>query len=308
MLVPPDGGVDGVFTASNVLAGTTFALLGIVVLGRASGLGAAVLAGLGLVAVATIVASVLFAYTPLQRPAVPAIGVIAGLLLANLVQGWALLLARVRPDPLPPPGEDIDRSELDIAYNVDTFDDESTTELARGDENTALERKARTAAKLLTGFYVAVAGILVVSSLTIVIPDTRYFWGEVVIAYLVSAICVLRGRTLDDRVHATVFFVAGFVIAAGLSVEMVVAMDSNLTRLVSIVLSGMVLVAFGVGGLLLSERVSTEEGAVVKPLSARLLGRIELGEKTAIFVVVLLALWTTRLFAFMRELDLSFLK
>ena len=43
-------------------------------------------------------------------------------------------------------------------------------------------------------------------------------------------------------------------------------------------------------------------------MSARLLGRIELGEKTAIFVVVLLALWTTRLFAFMRELDLSFLK
>lgn len=308
VLIPPDGGADGVFTAANVLTGAIFTLLGVTILGRASGLGAAVLAGLGLVAAATIVASVLFAYTPLQRPAIPAIGVIAGLLLANFVQGWALLLARVRPDPLPPPGEDIDRSELDIAYNVDTFDDESTTELARGDENTALERKARTAAKLLTGFYVAVAGILVVSSLTIVIPDTRYFWGEVAIAFLVSLICVLRGRTLDDRVHATVFFVAGFIIAAGLAVEMVIAMDSNVSRLAVIVISSVVLVAFGAGGLLLADRVSTEEGAIAKPLSARLLGRIELGEKTAIFVVVLLALWTTRLFAFMRELDLSFLK
>lgn len=308
VLIPPDGGVDGAFTASNVLTGAIFTLLGVSILGRASGLGAAVLAGLGLSSAAVVVASALFAYTPLGRPAIPAIGVIAGLLLANWAQGWALMLARVRPDPLPPPGEDIDRSELDVAYHVDTFDDETTTELGRGDENTALERKARTAAKLLTGFYVAVAGILVVSALTILVPRTHYFWGEVVIAVLVSLICVLRGRTLDDRVHATVFFVAGFLIAAGLSVVLVTAMGSNLTRLVVIVLSAVVLLAFGAGALLLADRVSAEEGALAKPMSARLMGRIELGEKTAIFAVVLLALWTTRLFAFMRELDLSFLK
>ncbi|GAA0999388.1 type VII secretion integral membrane protein EccD [Tsukamurella strandjordii] len=308
VLIPPDGGVDGAFTAANVLTGAILTLIGVVVLGRSSGLGAAVLAGIGLAAAATIVASALFAYTPLGRPAIPAIGVVSGLLLANWVQGWALMLARVRPDALPPPGEDIDRSELDVAYHVDTFDDESTTELARGDENTALERRSRTAAKLLTGFYVAVAGILVVSALTILVPDTRYFWGEVVIAVLVSAICVLRGRTLHDRIHATVFFVAGFLIAAGLSIMLVAAVPSNIGRLAVIVVSTVVLLAFGAGGLLLADRVSAEEGALAKPLSARLMGRIELGEKTAIFAVVLLALWTTRLFAFMRELDLSFLK
>ncbi|ADG76975.1 Secretion protein snm4 OS=Tsukamurella paurometabola (strain ATCC 8368 / DSM / CCUG 35730 /CIP 100753 / JCM 10117 / KCTC 9821 / NBRC 16120 / NCIMB 702349/ NCTC 13040) OX=521096 GN=Tpau_0332 PE=3 SV=1 [Tsukamurella paurometabola] len=308
VLIPPDGGADGAFTAANVLTGAVFTLIGVVILGRSSGLGAAVLAGLGLVSAATVVASALFAYTPLGRPAIPAIGVIGGLLLANWVQGWALMLARVRPDTLPPPGEDIDRSELDVAYHVDTFDDESTTELARGDENTALERKSRTAAKLLTGFYVAVAAILVVSALTILVPDTHYFWGEVVIAALVSVICVLRGRTLDDRVHATVFFIAGFLIAAGLAIVLVGAVGSNLARLTVIVVSAVVLLAFGAGALLLADRVSAEEGLMAKPLSARLMGRIEFGEKTAIFVVVMLALWTTRLFAFLRELDLSFLK
>ncbi len=308
VLIPPDGGADGAFTAANVLTGSTFALIGVVVLGRASGLGAAVLAALGLGAVAVVVASALFAYTPLTRPAIPAIGVIAGLLLANWVQGWALTLARVRPDPLPPPGEDIDRTELDAAYHVDTFDDESTTELARAEENTGLERKARTAAKLLTGFYVAIAAILVVSALTVLVPHGHYFWGEVAIAALTAVICVLRGRTLDDRVHATVFFVAGFVIAAGLAVVLTVAIDSDLGRLVVIVLSAAVLVGFGAGALLLADRVATDRGGHGRPLSARLLGRIEAGEKIAIFAAVLLALWCTRLFAVMRELDLSFLK
>ncbi|NMD58456.1 MULTISPECIES: type VII secretion integral membrane protein EccD [Tsukamurella] len=308
VLIPPDGGVDGAFTAANVLTGSTFALIGVVVLGRASRLGATVLAALGLTAAAVVVASALFAYTPLGRPAIPAIGVIAGLLLANWAQGWALMLAGVRPDPLPPPGEDIDRSELDAAYHVDTFDDESTTELARAQENTGLERKARTAAKLLTGFYVAIAGILVVSALTVIVPDSHYFWGEVAIAVLTSVICVLRGRTLDDRVHATVFFVAGFVIAAGLAVVLVEALDSDLGRLVVIVLSAAVLAGFGAAGLLLADRVATDAGGHGRPLSARLLGRIEAGEKLAIFAVVLLALWCTRLFAAMRELDLSFLK
>ncbi|KXP03186.1 type VII secretion integral membrane protein EccD [Tsukamurella pseudospumae] len=308
VLIPPDGGADGAFTAANVLVGALFALIGVIVLGRASGLGAAVLAGLGLVAAVTVVASALFAYTPLERPAIPAIGVIGALLLANWAQGWALMLARVRPDTLPPPGEDIDRNELDAAYHVDTFDDETTTELARAQENTGLERKARTAAKLLTGFYVAIAGVLVVSALTVLVPHSHYFWGEVVIAALVSVVCVLRGRTLDDRVHATVFFVAGFLVAAGLAVILVTAVDSDLARLAVIVVSAIALAAFGTGALLLADRVSTDPAGHGRPLSARLMGRIEFGEKFAIFAVVMLALWTTRVFAFMRELDLSFLK
>ncbi|GAB3134290.1 type VII secretion integral membrane protein EccD [Tsukamurella serpentis] len=308
VLIPPDGGADGAFTAANVLTGAMFALIAMVVLGRASGLGAAVLAGLSLVAAAAVAASALLAYTPLERPAIPAIGVIAALLLANWAQGWALLLARVRPDPLPPPGEDIDRAELDAAYHVDTFDDESTTELARSEEDTGLERKARTAAKLLTGFYVAIAGILTVSALTMPVPGNRYFWGAVVLAALVSVICVLRGRTLDDRVHACVFFVAGFVVAAGLAVELLLAVDTAPARLVVIVVGAAALVAFGAGALLLADRVSADPDARTRPLSARMLGRIETGEKVAIFAVVMLALWSTRLFAFMRELDLSFLR
>ncbi|WP_019201263.1 type VII secretion integral membrane protein EccD [Tsukamurella sp. 1534] len=308
VLIPPDGGADGAFTAANVLTGAIFTLLAVIVLGRGSGIGPAVLAGVGLASAAVVVGSALFAYTPLARPAVPAIGVIAGLLLANWAQGWALMLARVRPDPLPPPGEDIDRSELDAAYHVDTFDDETTTELARAEEDTALERKARTAAKLLTGFYTAIAGILVVSALAILVPRTHYFWGEVAIAALVSAICVLRGRTLDDRVHATVFFVAGFLVAAGLAAVLVTAVDSNAGRLAVIVLGGAALIAFGAGAILLADRVSTDDGTTGRPMSARLMGRIEFGEKFAIFAVVMLALWTTRLFAFMRELDLSFLR
>lgn len=308
VLIPTDGGVDGAFTAANVLTGAIFALIGVIVLGRSSGLGAAVSAGLGLLAAALAVASALFAYTPLGRPAIPALGVIGALLLANWAQGWALMLARVRPDPLPPPGEDIDRSELDSAYHVDTFDDETTTELARAEENTGLERKARTAAKLLTGFYVAIGVILVVSALTILVPHTHYFWGEVAISALVSIVCVLRGRTLDDRVHATVFFVAGFLVAAGLSVVLVSAVDSDVARLAVIAASAAVLIALGAGALLLADRVSPEPGEHSRPLSARLLGRIEFGEKLAIFAAVMLALWTTRLFAFMRELDLSFLK
>lgn len=308
VLIPPDGGVDGAFTAANILTGAVLALIGLVVLGRSSGLGAAVLAGLVLVAATAAIGSALFAYTPLGRPAVPAIGVIGALLLANWAQGWALMLARVRPDPLPPPGEDIDRSELDAAYHVDTFDDESTTELARGEENTALERKARVAAKLLTGMYVAIAGILTVSALTILVPNTHYFWGEVAVAALVSVICVLRGRSLDDRVHATVFFVAGFAVAAGLAIVVVSAVDGDLARLIVIAVSAVALVTFGVAALLLADRAGGDEGAQSRPLSARLLGRIEFGEKFAIFAVVLLALWTTRLFAAMRELDLSFLR
>lgn len=308
VLIPPDGGADGAFTAANLLTGSLFALLGVVVLGRASGLGAMVLAALGLTAAAAVVASALFAYTPLGRPAIPAMGVIGGLLLANLAQGWALMLARVRPDPLPPPGEDIDRSELDAAYHVDTFDDESTTELARAQENTGLERKARTAAKLLTGFYVAIGIILVVSALTVVVPGGHYFWGGVAVAALTSVICVLRGRTLDDRVHAVVFYVAGFLIAAGLAVELASAADSDPARLLVIVLGAGVLAGFGAGGLLLADRVATDGGGHGRPLSARLLGRIEAAEKLAIFAVVMLALWCTRLFAFLRELDLSFVK
>ncbi|KXO99434.1 hypothetical protein AXK61_16425 [Tsukamurella pseudospumae] len=308
VLVPPDGGVDGAFTAANVLVGAVFAFAGSVILGRSTGLGAAALAALGTLAAVTAIASAVFVFTPLERPAVPAIGVISGLLLANWAQGWALNLARVRPDPLPPPGEDIDRTELGAAYHVDTFEDESTTELARDDENVALEVASRTAAKLLTGFYIAVAVILVVSALTIVVPHHHYYWGGVAVAALVSVICTLRGRTLDDRVHATVFFVAGFVVAAGLAVTMLSSVESDIARVVVILVGGAVLVAFAAAGLALADRTSADAGGRGRPLSARLMGRIELGEKLAIFAVVLVALWTTRLFAVMRELDLSFLR
>lgn len=293
-IVPPDGGADGRFTAANFFAGAVLTIAGLLVLGRTLRLGIATLTAIVGTAIFIGLASALYSFTELENPAVPAIIVIVALIIC----GWsavpmALSLAQLRPANLQPPGEDLDRSEIDEAFHVDTFDDERTTELSRSSEDTVLERTASAANRFLTGIYIAVALTIVTAAIAAIEPGTHYIWGELIVAVLATITLFLRGRSMTDRVQGITFFVASGVLAIGTLAVMTAGAESNAGRLITVTLAAALIGLVGFAGLKLPS------AKLIVPTAYK----IEVLWMICVALTIPPAAWVTGLFRFLRELS-----
>lgn len=295
--VPPADGVASHWTAANVLAGVfASGVISLLVLWL-TGVGITVHTAVITVAAAATLAAGLRTFTGLDARQLGTGALLVGMILITAAPGLALGLARVRPPSLPVPGEDIDRNELDeAAMVVEVFDDgteDVRTVALSDDEDTQLERRSRVANKYLTGLFIAAVGIVVVGAVVAVRPGTHYFGGELALAIIATAVLVLRGRSLTDRVHAITFFVGAFALLAGFTLVVVRGADDAVSALAVTLTVILVLLGAAVAGLLLP-------GKKLSPITLR---RIEQVEFLLILSIAPLALWVIGAYSALRNLN-----
>ncbi|WP_204802772.1 type VII secretion integral membrane protein EccD [Mycobacterium riyadhense] len=293
--VPAYDGIDGHWTAANICAGIfTAGGVSLIVLWL-TGIGNAAHTAVVTLSVAGAAAAAVRVYTGFDGRQIAAVAVLVGAILIASAQAMALGLARVRPPSLPPPGEDIDRSELEeAALVVEVFDDPSgvrSVALAES-EDAQLERRSRASNKYLTGLFIAAVIITAVGAVAAVYPQTHYFYGEVALAISTTLVLALRGRSLTDRVQAVTFFLGAFAVAVGLAITVVLGTHSPVAQLS--VLGGTALAV--VLAALAALRIP---GAKISELTARRTENLE-------FLLILagppLVVWITGTFAALRNL------
>lgn len=294
--VPPADGIAGHWTAANLLAGVFAAgAISLLVLWL-TGVGTTVHTAIIALASAATVAAALRTFTGLDARQLGIGALLVGMILITAAPALALWMARVRPPSLPVPGEDIDRNELDdAAMTVEVFDDtdDVRTVALSDDEDTQLERRSRVANKFLTGLFVAAVAIVVLGGIVAVQPGTHYFGGELAIAIIATAVLVLRGRSLTDRVQAMTFFVGAFVLLAGFTVVTVLGAGSPVAAVAVIVTVLVVVIAASAAGLLLP-------GTKMSPITLR---RIEQLEFLLILSIAPLAFWVIGAYSALRNLN-----
>lgn len=292
--VPAYEGVPGQWTAANVFAAAFAAGAVSLMVLWLSGIGITVHTAVVVLAGATAGAAAVRTFTGFDMRQIGTVAVLMGMVVVALAPALSLSMARVRPPSLPVPGEDIDRRELDeAAMVVEVFDDGNdvrTVELS-DDEDTQLERRSRVANKYLTGLFFAGVGVIVAGAVAAVEPGTHYFYGEVAVAIISALVLVLRGRSLTDRVQASTFFVAAFVLVAGLTYTVVTGTANAIAALS--VIGGVALVA--VAATLAAMLVP---GIKMSPITLR---RIEQLEFFLILGVAPLAFWIIGAYAALRN-------
>ena len=294
--VPPADGIAGHWTAANLLAGVFAAgAISLLVLWL-TGVGTTVHTAIIALASAATAAAALRTFTGLDARQLGIGALLVGMILITAAPALALWMARVRPPSLPVPGEDIDRNELDdAAMTVEVFDDtdDVRTVALSDDEDTQLERRSRVANKFLTGLFVAAVAIVVLGGIVAVQPGTHYFGGELAIAIIATAVLVLRGRSLTDRVQAITFFVGSFVLLTGFTVVTVLGAGSPVAAVAVIVTVLAVVIAASAAGLLLP-------GTKMSPITLR---RIEQLEFLLILSIAPLAFWVIGAYSALRNLN-----
>ncbi|MHC9295450.1 type VII secretion integral membrane protein EccD [Mycobacterium sp. LTG2003] len=292
--VPTLDGVDGAWTAANPTVAALAAGVVSLLVARLTGIGimmhTAAVTGAGIGAVSAAVLT----FTGFDGRQVGTGAVVAGMVVIVGAPALSLLRAKVRPPSLPVPGEDIDRAELEeAALEVEVFDDADNVRSVAlsDDEDRQLERRSRVANKYLTGLFVAAVVTLVIGAVAALRPGTHYFYGELALALLTILIMLLRGRSLPDRLHATVFFIGAFALTAGTAVVVVAGVHTPGAQLgvITVVAASGVLALLA--GLLLPR-------AKMSPITLR---RIEQLEFVAILAVAPLAFWIVGAYAALRN-------
>jgi type VII secretion integral membrane protein EccD len=294
--VPPADGVPGRWTAANVLAAVVAAGVISLLVAWLTRVGITVHTGVVALAAAAAVVAGLTVFTGLDARQLGVGALLAGMTLTAAAPACALWLARVRPSSLPPPGEKIDRNELEeAALVVEVFDDTGDTRtvaLSEDPEDQMIEAGQRLANKFLTGMFVAAAAITVAGAVAALHPGTHYYGGEVAIAGIAVLVLALRGRSLTDRVQTIGFYVASFVLLCGLTLVVVGAAGGPAPALGVIAAVMAATVAACAAGLLLPGR----------KLSPIVLRRIEQLESALIVALVPLAFWVSGAFSALRNL------
>ena len=217
--VPAVHHVAGHWSAANMLAASGCAALVSLLVWWLTRIGAAVHTGLVTAGGGAAVAAAVMTYTAFTGQQVGAVAALVGVVVVLRAPASALWLARVQSPSLPPPGENLDRDELDESgMQVEVFDDGS--EVGRSVElthtaNTELEQKARLANKIVTGLWMAGLAIMVTGTVAANTSAHRYLIHSAVLALVLAASLVLRARTLPDRVCAIAFYVAAFAMTDG---------------------------------------------------------------------------------------------
>lgn len=295
--VPPADGVAGHWTAANVLAAVFAAGAVSLLVLWLTGVGITVHTAVITVAVVAVAAAAARTFTGLDARQLGTAALLVGMILITAAPALALGLARVRPPSLPVPGEDIDRNELDeAAMVVEVFDDgteDVRTVALSEDEDTQLERRSRVANKYLTGLFVAAVAVVAVGAIVAVRPGTHYFGGELALAVIATAVLVLRGRSLTDRVQAIVFFAGGFVVLAGFSLVAVRGSGDPAAGLAMTLTVAAIVVAAVLAGLLLP-------GKKLSPITLR---RIEQLEFLLILAIAPLAFWVVGAYSALRNFN-----
>lgn len=295
--VPAYGGAHGHWTAANICAGVFTVAAVSLALWWLTGIGPTVHTALVAVSVVAAAAAGARTFTGFDSRQIAAAALLVGALLIVSAESMALVMARVRPPTLPPPGEDIDRNELEEAgMTVEVFDDDTglrSVELSDTTEDTLLERAARLSHKYLTGLYVAAAIIVAVSAVTIIRPGTHYFYGEAALAIITALVLGLRARSLTaNRVWVMVFFVASFAVAAGTALVAVLGTTNPVAQISVVGATVAAVVLSGWAALRLP-------GAKVSELMTR---RIENLEFLLIMVGPPLIVWITGAYSYIRNL------
>jgi type VII secretion integral membrane protein EccD len=295
--VPAYGGVHGHWTAAHISAAIFTLAAASLAVWWLTGVGHTVHTALIALAVAGAAAAAARTFTPFDSRQIAAVAVLVGALLIVTAEPMALVMARVRPPTLPPPGEDIDRNELEEAgMTVEVFDDDTglrSVELSDTSEDTLLERAARLSHKYLTGLYIAAAIIVAVSAITVIRPGTHYFYGEVALAVITVLVLGLRARSLTaNRVWVVVFFLAAFVVAAGTALVAVLGTANPIAQISVIGGVAAAVVLSGLAALRLP-------GAKISELMTR---RIENIEFLLIMVGPPLIVWITGAYSAIRNL------
>jgi type VII secretion integral membrane protein EccD len=295
--VPAYDGAHGHWTAANICA-AVFTLAAVsLALWWLTGSGPTVHTGIITLAAVAAAAAGARTFTSFDSRQIAAATLLAGALLIVTAEALALVMARVRPPTLPPPGEDIDRNELEEAgMTVEVFDDDTglrSVELSDTGEDTLLERAARLSHKYLTGLYVASAIIVAVSAVTIIRPATHYFYGEVALALTTALVLGLRARSLTaNRVWVVAFFLAAFAVAAGTALVTILGTDNPIAQISILGVTVAAVVLSGWAALRLPE-------AKISELMTR---RIENLEFLLIMVGPPLIVWITGAYSYIRNL------
>lgn len=295
VLVPPFDSVPGHASAANVLAAVFAAGAVSLLVAWLTGLGITVHTAVVTATAAAAVVAALRAFTGFDARQLGTAALVVGMIVVAAAPASALILARVRPPSLPPPGEALDRKELEeAAMAVEVFDDldQMRTVALSDDEDTQLERRSRVANKYLTGLFAAAVVIAVTGAVCALKPGTHYFYGELALAIVAAVIFALRGRSLTDRVQALMFFAAAFALVVGISLVVIIESASALASLITIVVLAILTVAAALVGLVVP-------GLKLSPITLR---RIEQLEFLVILSIPPLAGWVMGVYAALRNL------
>lgn len=293
--VPAYDGVAGNWTPANVLAGVATVAAASLVTVWLTGVGRTLHTVVITLSLAAVAAAAVLTFTGFDGRQVAAGALLVGAILAAFGQAYALILARVRPPSLPPPGEGLDRRELEeAALTVVVSDDPSGVRLVELDssEDTSLERRSRDSKKLLTGLFVAAAVIVTTAAIAVVQPRTHYYYWEIALAVVTALVLALKARSLNDRVHAVVFFLGAYIVAAGVAFTVVTGTANPVVQLSVAGGSVLVVILATLGGLRLP-------GAKISELTQR---RIENLEFLLIMSSPVLMVYVSGAFAAMRNL------
>lgn len=294
--VPAYEGIDGHWTAANLFAGVVAAGAASLMVVWLTGVGITVHTAVITVSGVATAAAAAATFTGFEARQIATVAILVGMIVQAGAPGLALTLARVRPPSLPVPGEGIDKNELEeAAMVVEVFEDSDNarTVALTDDEDSQLERRARSSNKYLTGLFIAAVLVIATGAIAAVQPPGSYhFYGEVAVAVLGMLVLLLKGRSLSDRVQATSFYVGAFALAAGLTVRVLTGTDDAVAQLS--VIGGVVaaVVAAVLAGLRLPG----------KHMSPVMLRRIENLEFVFIMAIPVVAFWVIGVYAAFRNL------
>ena len=227
-------------------------------------------------------------YLPMNPHAVAAAMVVVSMLLLTNLAKITIVLSRVRPPNLPPPGDPVREDTLNEAFRPDLDD----TGLAAVEANDRLERRARAANKYLTGLVVAVTVCLSGASIVAIEPHTFHALPAGILAAVISGVLFLRARSYIDRAQSIVLYL-GFVVT-GIGAGVVVCWSYSAAGTQMVVFACVL-----IGAAIAIAAALKGPGSQLSPVTRRM---VEILEYILICASYPLALWVTGLYGLLRGL------
>ena len=292
LAVPLPVGVDGL-GAPNVAGAAAVILL--VVLGTRGGprKRAEVASFLAIAAVAVAAAAVAYGYG--WQVWVPAGAIAFGMIVVTNAAKLTVAVARIALPPIPAPGETVTNDELlDPVSSQETSDEESATWqaiIASVPESAArLTERSYLAKQLLVGFLTAGALVLAVGAVTVVVQG-HFFVHSLIVAGLVTSVCMFRSRLYAERWCAWALLAAAVAIPTGVMVRVSSWYPDDAWLVLSIYVAAMAVALILVG--------ATDGIGRVSPVTKRIL---ELLDGAAIAAVIPLLLWIAGVYDALRNI------
>lgn len=226
---------------------------------------------------------------------VPAGAIAFGLIVVTNAAKLTVAVARIALPPIPAPGEAVTNDELlDPVSGRDATEEETPTWqaiIASVPESAArLSERSQLAKQLLIGFLSAGAAILALGAIAVVVQG-HFFVHSLIVAGLVTAVCVFRSRLYAERWCAWALLAAAITIPTGVAIRLCQWFPYSAWLVIAIYTAAAVMALILVG--------ATDGVRRVSPVTKRIL---ELFDGATIAAVIPMLLWIAGVYDLLRNI------